>query len=68
MNRNRDLKTLMMVGLWGGLTTVAAYALSFGSLLLFVGLMVAFGVILRVVARTIAVRRGQRPPRRWWLH
>jgi hypothetical protein len=66
MNRNRDLKTLLMVALWGGVTTIAAYALSFGSIPLFVGLMVAFGVILRVGARIIGSRHGQKPPPRWW--
>ena len=62
----RDLKTLLMVALVGGVTTGTAYLLSFGSLPLFVGLLVAIGLAIRIGARTIAVRRGQQPPGRWW--
>ena len=62
----RDPKTLLMVGLWGFFVTAGAYLLSFGSVPLFVGLLLAFGLIIRIGARRIAIRRGQRPPGRWW--
>jgi hypothetical protein len=63
----RNPKTLLAVAFCGAATTESAYLLSFGSLIRFVFLLIAFAVLLRVGARVILARRGERPPRGWWL-
>ena len=64
--QRRDPRTLLAVGLWGGITTVVAYLLSFGSILLFIALMIVFGVALRLAAFIVTKRvRIQRPRGRW---
>jgi len=60
-------RTLVAAGLWGGVTVLTAYLLSFGSLPLFVVLLVVFGVLFRVVARAVMKRKGVERPRGWWL-
>ena len=58
---------LLGIGLWGATTTLTAYLLAFGSLLLFVANLIAIGILLRMVAWAVMRRRGKRPPRWWWL-
>jgi hypothetical protein len=60
-------KGLVAAGIWGATTTVLAYVLSFGSIPLFIALMVAFGVLLRLAAFAVMKQRGERPPRGWWV-
>jgi hypothetical protein len=60
-------KALLAVAFCGAATTESAYLLSFGSLIRFVFLLIAFVVLLRVGARVILARRGERPSRGWWL-
>jgi hypothetical protein len=62
-----ELRTLLKVGIVGGVTTGGAYALSRGSIPVFVGILVAFGILTRVGARVLMARLGRKPPRGWWL-
>jgi hypothetical protein len=57
---------LLFAALWGASTTLLAYALSFGSVPVFILLLVTFGVLLRLAGWTLAKRRGNGPPRGWW--
>jgi hypothetical protein len=52
---------------WGAGTVLVAYLLSFGSTLLFSANVVVIAVLVRLTARAILVRRGERPGRWWWL-
>jgi hypothetical protein len=65
--RKPGVRTLVFVGLFGAATTVIAYVISGGSLLVFVAAMVLIGVLLRVGAYALVRSRGEQPPRRWWL-
>ena len=58
-------RTLVVVGLWGATTTVVAYAVSGGSLPVFIGGMAAIGVLQRVAAVRIRRARGESTPP-WW--
>jgi hypothetical protein len=60
-------RTLLTVAAVGGATTVGAYALSGGSIPIFVAVMVAIGIVARVGARALTIRQGRQPPRGWWL-
>jgi len=62
-----SLRTLLQVAVVGAVTTGGAYAISGGSIPIFVGVMVGFGVLMRVGARLILWRKGQQPRRGWWL-
>jgi hypothetical protein len=60
-------RTLLMAALVGGVSTGGAYVVSGGSIPVFVAVMVAFGILVRVGARALMKRQGRRPPRGWWL-
>lgn len=62
-----DFRTLLKVGIVGGVTTGGAYAVSGGSIPVFVGVLIAIGILMRVGARVLMARQGRRPPRGWWL-
>jgi hypothetical protein len=66
-DKDAKRKRLLGVGLWGAATTVVAYLLAFGSLVLFVANIFAIGILLRAAAWAVMRRRGKRPPRWWWL-
>lgn len=61
------LSTYLAVAIVGGATAAGAYAVSGGSIPVFVAVMVAVGVLVRVGGRAFVVRQGRRPPRGWWL-
>jgi hypothetical protein len=61
-----SLKTLLRVGLWGATTTLIAYLLSRGSIVFFVVWLFVIAVLVRIVARVVVARRGERPPKGWW--
>jgi hypothetical protein len=60
-------KGVAAAAIWGGTTTVLAYALSFGSIVIFIALMIVFGILLRLAAWAVIKQRGERPPRGWWI-
>jgi uncharacterized membrane-anchored protein len=60
------LRTLGAVFVWGAGCALIAQAIARGSLLVFLAVMVGIGVCLRLLARYLVQRRGQRPPRGWW--
>ncbi len=53
-----DRKGLIHAAIYGATATVIAYVLSFGSLVAFIGIMVAFGIAIRVWAWRYRVRHG----------
>lgn len=59
-------KTLLAVGLWGASTTLIAYLLSRGSIVFFVIWLFVIAIVVRVGARLLVARRGERPPKGWW--
>ena len=58
-------RTLLLVAAWGATTTVVAYLISGGNLVLFVIAMFAIGIVQRVVAVRVTRQGGGQPPR-WW--
>jgi hypothetical protein len=65
--RKPGVRTFVSVGLFGAATSVIAYVISGGSLLVFVAAMVVIGILLRVGAYALVCSRGEQPPRRWRL-
>jgi hypothetical protein len=61
------LRRLLGVAAYGAVTALVAYLISGGSVVWFLVVMVGFGVLLRLSARAVVLRRGERPPRWWWL-
>jgi uncharacterized OsmC-like protein len=59
-------RELLLVGLWGATTAVIAYALSFGSMPIFVLNMFVIGALVRLGAYFVVKWRGQKPPSGWW--
>ena len=53
-----DRKGIIYAAIYGATATVLAYLLSFGSLIAFIGIMVAFGILIRVWAWRYRVRHG----------
>jgi large-conductance mechanosensitive channel len=65
--REGSVRELLPVAIYGGLSAAVAFALSFGSLILFIVNFFIIGGVLRLVAWKIMRQRGQKPPRGWWV-
>jgi CHASE2 domain-containing sensor protein len=61
------LRTLVAVAAWGAVSALIAWTIARGSVLVFLAVMVGIGIAMRLVARHLVLRRGQQPPRWWWL-